>query len=148
MSKRCDLTGVGVMSGHNVSHSNRKTKRTFVPNLKKKSIKSDVLGSNITLTITSKTLKTITKYGSLDAFLVNFKYAKLTNLAKKLRKKVTKALIDKGLLEKVKVKKETKRKKASARKTKVASKKKAAKKVEKKTEKKVVKKKTEDKKEK
>jgi large subunit ribosomal protein L28 len=33
MSRRCELTGKGVLSGHTVSHSNRKTKRRFLPNL-------------------------------------------------------------------------------------------------------------------
>jgi large subunit ribosomal protein L28 len=122
MSRRCDLTGVGPMSGHNVSHSIRRTNRKFIPNLLKKAFKSDALGNNITLTVASKTLRTITKYGSLDAFLVNFRFAKLTDKAKTLRNKIKKALIKKGELEKVEVKKEKKVRRVSARKTKMAKK--------------------------
>ncbi|MBX9708535.1 MAG: 50S ribosomal protein L28, partial [Caulobacteraceae bacterium] len=33
MSRRCELTGVGPMVGHSVSHSNIKTKRRFLPSL-------------------------------------------------------------------------------------------------------------------
>lgn len=148
MSRRCDLTGVGVMSGHNVSHSKRRTKRKFVPNLQKKAFKSDVLGSTITLNISLRTLRTITKYGGLDAFLINYRVAKLTDEGKTLRKKVKKALIKKGELDKVKIKKEKKERRVSARKIKVAKKnaKKVAGKVEKAPAKKVAKVKKEEKK--
>jgi len=132
MSRRCDLTGVGVMSGHNVSHSIRRTNRKFVPNLQEKTFKSDTLRSNISLRVAVKTLRTITKYGSLDAFLVNFRFAKLTDKAKTLRNKIKKTLIKTGDLDKVKVKKETKVRRVSARKTEVS--KKTIKKVAKKTE--------------
>ncbi len=43
MTKKCELTGVKPLKGHNVSHSNNKTKRRFLPNLKKVSFKSDIL---------------------------------------------------------------------------------------------------------
>ena len=43
MSRRCELTGKGPMTGNNVSHANNKTKRRFLPNLKKISFKSDIL---------------------------------------------------------------------------------------------------------
>ena len=48
MSKRCELTGVSPLKGHNVSHANNKTKRRFLPNLKKVTFKSDKLKKNIT----------------------------------------------------------------------------------------------------
>ena len=35
MTKKCELTGVLPLKGHNVSHANNKTKRRFLPNLKK-----------------------------------------------------------------------------------------------------------------
>ena len=49
MSKKCELTGVSPLKGHNVSHSNNKTKRKFLPNLKKVNFKSDILKKNIKL---------------------------------------------------------------------------------------------------
>ena len=47
MTKKCELTGVLPLKGHNVSHSNNKTKRRFLPNLKKVSFKSDILKKKI-----------------------------------------------------------------------------------------------------
>lgn len=128
------------MSGHNVSHSIRRTKRKFEPNLKKISLKSDALNIKVTLRVASKTLRTINKYGNLDAFLVNFKPAKLTEKAKKIRNKIIKALTKQKKLGKVKVVKKATKKKTSARKSKIKAKvKKVVKKV-------VEKKKTEEKK--
>ena len=43
MSKRCELTGVSPLKGNNVSHANNKTKRRFLPNLKKVTFISDKL---------------------------------------------------------------------------------------------------------
>ncbi len=63
MSKRCDLTGVGPMSGMNVSHSNRHTKRRWEPNLKKKRIFVAEENRWITVKLTTGALKTLTKKG-------------------------------------------------------------------------------------
>ena len=43
MSKRCELTGISPLKGHNVSHAKNKTKRRFLPNLKKVNFRSDIL---------------------------------------------------------------------------------------------------------
>ena len=40
---KCDICGKGVVFGHNVSHSNRKTNRTWKPNIKR--VKAIVNGS-------------------------------------------------------------------------------------------------------
>jgi large subunit ribosomal protein L28 len=108
MSKKCDLLAVGVMSGNNVSHSNRKTRRKFYPNLKEMSFKSDVLGVDINLKIAASTLRTINKHGNIDSFLVNCRFSKLTDLGKKFRNKIKKKLIKAGRLEEVKIVKEKK----------------------------------------
>ena len=102
MSKKCNLTGVGVMSGNKVSHSNRKTRRRFLPNLRNISFKSDALGVNLNLKITTSTLRTINKYGNIDNFLINYKFNKLSDLAKKLRIKIKRKLVDQNKLEEVK----------------------------------------------
>ena len=85
MTRRCDLTGVGAMSGNNVSKSKRRTRRSFVPNLKEVSLKSEALGGNVSLKVAANVLRTINKYGSLDSFMVNYKVNKMTDEAKKLR---------------------------------------------------------------
>jgi large subunit ribosomal protein L28 len=103
MTKRCDLTGVGVMVGNNVSKSKRRTRRDFLPNLKEVTFKSDALGASVTLRVTANALRTVNKYGDLDSFIVNYKISKLTPEAKKLRNKVEKALVENGNYESVKI---------------------------------------------
>tara|TARA_A100000164_G_C21831521_1_gene735577 strand:+ start:747 stop:1025 length:279 start_codon:yes stop_codon:yes gene_type:complete len=83
MSKRCELTGVSPLKGHNVSHSNNKTKRRFLPNLKKVTFKSDILKKNIKLNVTNAALRTVDFKGGLDKFL---KSAKKQNLSSKVQK--------------------------------------------------------------
>ena len=69
MSKRCELTGVSPLKGNNVSHANNKTKKRFLPNLKKITFKSDALKRNIRLNVTSSALRTVDFKGGLDKFL-------------------------------------------------------------------------------
>ena len=104
MSRKCDLTDVAVMSGNNVSHSNRKTRRRFLPNLCQTAFFSDSLGVKVNLKVTASTLRTINKYGNIDSFLVNYRYNKLSDLGKKLRNKVKKVLIKNEQLDLVKLK--------------------------------------------
>lgn len=94
MSKRCDLTGVGAQAGNNVSHSQRKTRRRFLPNLQNITLKSDALGQSFKFRITAATLRTVNYKGGLDAFLSTTAAAKLTEKAKKLRKKVKSKLAE------------------------------------------------------
>jgi len=102
------LLAVSVMSGHKVSHSNRKTKREFRPNLKNVSLKSDTLGVDIRLKLAVSTIRTINKLGNIDNFLINCRYAKLTALGKKIRTKIKNKLIDSGKLSDVKIIREKK----------------------------------------
>lgn len=104
MSNRCDLLNVGVMTGNNVSHSNRKTRRRFLPNLKAVSLESEVLGVNVNLKIASSTLRTVNKYGNLDLFLVNYRFNKLTPLAQKIRNKIKKKIADSDKLAELTIK--------------------------------------------
>ena len=92
MSRRCDLVAsIGPMTGNNVSHSNRKTRRVFNVNLCDVTLRSDALGRDFKLRIAAKTLRTVDFKGGLDAFLLGTKAHKLTPMAKQLRKDVTKA---------------------------------------------------------
>jgi large subunit ribosomal protein L28 len=109
MSRKCDLLAVGVMSGNKVSHSNRKTRRRFLPNLQSLSFKSDVLGVELNFRVAASTLRTINKYGSIDGFLVNYRHAKLSAEGQKLRTKIKQKLIKAGKLDEVKIVKEKKK---------------------------------------
>ncbi len=61
--KACEITGKTAMTGNNVSHSNRRTKRKFNPNLKTKRFWSEDEGRWITLKVTTSGMKTINKKG-------------------------------------------------------------------------------------
>ncbi len=88
MSRRCELTGVGPMVGNNVSHSNIKTKRRFLPSLKAVKLQSEALGQNFTLRISNAALRTLDYKGGLDPFLVKASDEKLSARALKLKKQV------------------------------------------------------------
>ena len=85
MSKRCELTGVSPLKGHNVSHSNNKTKRRFLPNLKKVTFKSDKLKKNISLKVTNAAVRSVDFKGGLDQYLISAKKQKLSRKAQKLK---------------------------------------------------------------
>jgi large subunit ribosomal protein L28 len=85
MSKRCELTGVSPLKGNNVSHANNKTKRRFLPNLKKVTFKSDKLKKNITLKVTNAAVRTVDFKGGLDQYLKSVKKQKLSRKAHKLK---------------------------------------------------------------
>ena len=88
MSRRCELTGVGPMVGHNVSHSNAKTKRRFLPALSPASLHSEALGQTYKLRISNAALRTVDYKGGLDAFLLGAHDEKLSTRALKIKKQV------------------------------------------------------------
>ena len=90
MSRSCDLTGKIHQTGHNVSHSNIKSKRRFMVNLNKVTLRSDVLNKNFRLRIASSTLRTVDKHGGLDGFLSKMNSRKLTDKASKIKKLIEK----------------------------------------------------------
>ena len=63
MARICDITGKKVMFGNNVSHSNRKTKRKFYPNLQTKKFFVPESGEWVTLKVSTSALRTIDKNG-------------------------------------------------------------------------------------
>ena len=91
MSRRCELTGKGVLSGHTVSHSNRKTKRRFLPNLCSVTLQSDALKCTVRLKVSANALKSVDHRGGLDAFLLKAKDDALSPRALDLKRKIVKA---------------------------------------------------------
>ena len=69
MSRVCQLTGKRPVAGNNVSHSKRKTKRKFLPNLHKKRFFIPELDKWVTLKVSSKALRNINKLGIYDYLL-------------------------------------------------------------------------------
>jgi large subunit ribosomal protein L28 len=91
MSRRCELTGKSVLVGHLVSHSNRKTKTRFLPNLLKVTLLSDALGQSVRLRISANALRSVEHRGGLDAFLLKASETELSQKARELRRKIRKA---------------------------------------------------------
>ena len=71
MSRRCQISGKGVLTGNNVSHANNKTRRRFLPNLQVTSLMSDTLGTPIRLRLSTRAIRTVEAKGGIDAFLLN-----------------------------------------------------------------------------
>jgi large subunit ribosomal protein L28 len=88
MSRRCELTGVGPMVGHNVSHSNIKTKRRFLPALSPASLQSDALGQTFKLRVTNAALRTLDFRGGLDPFLLKASDEDLSARALKIKRQL------------------------------------------------------------
>jgi large subunit ribosomal protein L28 len=88
MSRRCELTGVGPMVGHNVSHSNIKTKRRFLPALSPATLQSDALGQSFRLRISNAALRTLDFRGGLDTFLVKARDEQLSPRALKIKRQL------------------------------------------------------------
>ncbi len=90
MAWRCELTGKTRQIGHRVSHSNRKTKRRFRPNLLNVTLLSDALGRSIRLRVSANALKTVDHRGGLDAFLLKADNAELSPRVLELKRQVVK----------------------------------------------------------
>ena len=91
MSKKCELTGKSPLKGHKVSHANNKTKRRFIPNLKKVKFSSEILNRSLRLNVSNAAVRSVDKKGSFDQYL---KEVKIKNLSPRL-KKIKKTLLAK-----------------------------------------------------
>ena len=86
MARRCDITGKGPLTGNNVSHANNKTKRKFLPNLKKVKFTSEILKRNLRLNVSNAAVRSVDKKGSFDEFLKDVKIKNLSPRLKKIKK--------------------------------------------------------------
>jgi large subunit ribosomal protein L28 len=92
MARRCELTGTGPQSGHNVSHSNRRTKRVFAPNLQKTSLFSQVLDQSVGMRVTTRALRSVQKHGGIDAYLLATANDRLAPEGLRLKRRIQKVL--------------------------------------------------------
>lgn len=91
MSRVCELTGKGPMTGNNVSHANNKTRRRFLPNLNDVSLMSESLGRTYSLRISAAALRSVDHRGGLDAFLAKAKDDELSPRALRIKREIVKA---------------------------------------------------------
>ena len=88
MSRICELTGKGRQVGHNVSHANNKTKRTFLPNLQIVTLISDALGRQVKLRVSTAGLRSVEHVGGLDNWLAKTSNDKLSLKARRLKREI------------------------------------------------------------
>ena len=91
MSRRCEFTNKGPMSGNNVSHAKNRTRRRFLPNLNDVTLQSETLKRGIKLRISAAALRSVDHRGGLDAFLAKAKDTELSANALKVKKAIAKA---------------------------------------------------------
>ena len=90
MSRICELTGKGRLTGHNVSHANNKTKRVFLPNLQNVTLLSDALERGVKFRVSTSGLRSVEHVGGLDNWLLKTKDDKLSANAIKVKKELLK----------------------------------------------------------
>ncbi len=91
MARRCFISGKGVLTGNNVSHSKRHTRRRFLPNLQRISMVSDALGVPVRLRLSTRGIRTIEINGGIDAYLLGTSDASLSQEALRLKRRIEKA---------------------------------------------------------
>ena len=96
MSRRCVITGKGVMSGNNVSHAKNRTRRRFLPNLQEASLYSETLGKWVKLKVSTAGIRTVEHKGGLDAFLKTTAKTKLDASLRPLKAQVEKIQAEKA----------------------------------------------------
>ncbi len=99
MSRKCMITGKGVMSGNNVSHAENRTRRKWLPNVKETSIYSEALARWVRIRVSTSGLRTVEHKGGFDAFLTG---TAKTKLDPKLR--AVKAAVEIAVAKKTKAK--------------------------------------------
>lgn len=90
MSRICELTGKGRQVGHNVSHANNKTKRTFLPNLQNVTLMSESLERSVRLRVSTHGLRSVEHNGGLDNWLMKTGDEKLSLRARRLKREIAK----------------------------------------------------------
>ena len=88
MSRRCELSGVGVLHGNKVSHSQRKTRRRFEPNLRVVRFISDLIGQEYRLSVNAKCMRSVEKVGGFDAYMLKVSSDILSDKAQMIKRKI------------------------------------------------------------
>ena len=91
MSRICELTGKGRLTGHNVSHANNKTKRVFLPNLQNVTLLSEKLDKSFKFRVSTHGLRSVEHNGGLDNWLLKTADDKLSPQALKVKRELKKA---------------------------------------------------------
>ena len=90
MSRICELTGKGRMTGNNVSHAKNRTKRVFLPNLQKVTLMSEKLDRSFKFRVSTAGLRSVEHNGGLDNWLLKTSDDKLSANAQKVKRELKK----------------------------------------------------------
>lgn len=90
MSRKCELTGVNAQFGNNVSHSQRKTRRSFDPNIRIAHYNSEATGQKYRVKVAAKTMRSIEKMGGFDAFMLKSKSENMSVRMRSVKKLIAK----------------------------------------------------------
>lgn len=96
MGRQCQITGKKLMSGNNVSHSQRKTRRVFNVNIQDTSVFSEALNVTVRIRVSTAGLRTLDHKGGFDKFLQDTPVSKLDPLLHSMKAKVEKAIAAKA----------------------------------------------------
>ena len=91
MSRICELTGKSRQVGHNVSHANNKTKKTFLPNLQNVTLMSEKLDRSFKFRVSTQGLRSVEHNGGLDNWLLKTGDEKLSANALKVKRELKKS---------------------------------------------------------
>jgi len=90
MSRICELTGKGRLTGNNVSHAKNRTKRVFLPNLQHVTLMSEALDRSYKFRVSTHGLRSVEHNGGLDNWLLKTADAKLSQRALKVKRELKK----------------------------------------------------------
>ena len=93
MSRRCELTGKGVLTGNNVSHAKNRSRRRFLPNIQTVTLMSDSLRRSFRLSVSAHALRSVEHNGGLDRFLVKSRDDDLSLKVRRIKRSIKKALV-------------------------------------------------------
>ncbi|WPX98053.1 50S ribosomal protein L28 [Candidatus Fokinia crypta] len=88
MPRKCDINGKMVSYGNNVSHSNRRTRRRFLPNIQNVSVFSSTMKKFFRLAVSTSGLRTLDKHHGIDNYLITTPDEKLTLKLRGIKKAI------------------------------------------------------------
>ncbi|MDG2005235.1 MAG: 50S ribosomal protein L28 [Novosphingobium sp.] len=90
MSRICELTGKGRLTGNNVSHAKNRTKRVYLPNLQNVTLMSEGLDRSFKFRVSTHGLRSVEHVGGLDNWLLKTADTKLSSRALKVKRELKK----------------------------------------------------------
>ncbi|MBF0418436.1 MAG: 50S ribosomal protein L28 [Magnetococcales bacterium] len=88
MTRKLTMGGKAPQTGYRVSHSHRRTKHAWLPNIQKRALFSMILRQSFQMTITTETLRSVDKAGGLDNFLLQMNTGLLNEPMRRLQARI------------------------------------------------------------